>query len=78
MTYREYMALAERQYFNALSAAGMPISKMASHAGLNRPSLYKRLRRIGLNVSDLPRNARYGNRGNETWRRLTAESRITP
>jgi hypothetical protein len=64
------MALAERQYFNALSAAGMPISKMAAHAGLNRPSLYKRLRRIGLKVSDLPRNAHYGNRGNETWRSL--------
>lgn len=70
MTFREYMAFAERQYFNALSAAGMPVSRMAQHAGLNRPSLYRRLQRIGLNIEDLPRNARYGNRGNEYWRKL--------
>jgi hypothetical protein len=75
VTYREYVTLAERQYFNALSAAGMTVSQMAAHAGLTRPSLYKIFRRIGLNTEDLPRNARYGNRGNEAWRGLTAESR---
>lgn len=71
MTYREYRKHCDREYLTLMLAKHESVTAAARAAGIDRTMFYKIATRCGLTLP--PRPA--GNRGNEAWQRLTAESR---
>lgn len=71
MTYREYRKHCDREYLSLMLDKHKTITAVARAAGIDRTFVYKLAASCGLTLPRRPA----GNRGNEAWQRLTAESR---
>lgn len=70
MKIRDFLEAAERYYWACKMVECQDMTRLAKDAGVSRPVLYERLKRLGLYTPNQAHAQRRQNRGNAAWQAL--------